>query len=133
MKRPKLLRIVATYIIILTMFFVVYDMFIAHVEPEVDLFFLIIVLSNLVLATALFVWADIRGDQIVIKSKPLRTLASCIAVLAVLFGSGAISFNVFIVSLGSGVKLSFVIIVLLNFVQAILLFVWADLRDGNKR
>jgi biotin transporter BioY len=107
-------------------------MFVAHLKPEIDLFCVVIVLLSFVLVTVLFISAHVRGDHILLKSKPLRTLASCIVVVAVLFGCGAIYFGVYITPVGSEVKLSYVTIVLLNFVQAALLSVWADLKDKRQ-
>jgi hypothetical protein len=115
------------------MFFVTYDMLIARIEAEADLLLVIIVLSCLLLATVLFLWADILGDPIMIKPKYLRILASWTLVLAMLFGSGALFFDVFTPPLGSRINLSWAIIVLLNIIQATVFFFWASLRDGNKR
>lgn len=129
MIRPKVLRIIASCIVAITMLFVGYDVFIAQAGPGIGLLFLIIGLSNLVLATLLFVWASILGDQIMMKPKHLRIITSCFVVFAVLLGVGVVLFNTCITGLGSETNLLFLIVVLLNLVQATLLFMWADILE----
>ena len=67
--------------------------------------------------------------HIVIRPKPLRIIGSCLAAFAVLFEICAVSFDIFIAPIEEGISLLFFIIVLLNLVQATLLFMWAAIVE----
>jgi hypothetical protein len=63
------------------------------------------------------------------KPKLLRIMGSCVVALAIFF-AGCESFcDIFIGPLEIGVSLLSVVIVLLNLLQASLLFMWADIIE----
>jgi hypothetical protein len=65
MVKPKQLRIAGSCILCFAVLFAVclysFNTFIAPLESETRLLFLIIVLSNVLQATLLFIWADVLG------------------------------------------------------------------------
>jgi hypothetical protein len=65
------------------------------------------------------------------RPKALRIIASCIIGFAMIAASGAVLFDAAVVGMGSEVNLLLLVIVLLNLVQATLLFIWADIREGK--
>jgi hypothetical protein len=65
------------------------------------------------------------------RPKPLRIVASCILGFAMIAASGAVYVERVVTDMGSEVNLLFLVIVLLNLVQATLLFIWADVLEGR--
>jgi hypothetical protein len=70
--------------------------------------------------------------KIMIKPKQLRIAGSYLLCFAVLFVVCLYSFNTFIAPFESQTTLLFLIIALLNILQATLLFIWADVLGSHK-
>jgi hypothetical protein len=65
------------------------------------------------------------------KHKQLQVMAWSFLILPVVLGGGEVAFDAFIAPLGTEINLLFLVVVLLNFLQATALFLWADVLESR--
>ena len=71
------------------------------------------------------------GVKTMRKPKLLRVTASCVVAFTILFVIAAVSFEIFVAPFESALRMNFVVVAVLNVVEATLLFVWSDIIDGR--
>lgn len=132
MEKPRSLRIAASSIVLICIFLAAGNVFAARSKSEVDLLVLILVLSGIIIATILFMRADVLDNSVMIKSKLLQIMAACVIIFALLLASGIVCFNIFVAPLTFVVNLFFVAVVLLNILQAFALLRWAKVSPTRQ-